>query len=57
MGIVGKGHGGVVVRKAIKSFLAYMFEEMHQGNACIKGEYSSLKWLRLYGGVQRQPGS
>ena len=57
MGIVGKGHGGVVVRKSIKSFLAYMFEEMHQRNACIKGGYSSLKWLRLYGDVQRQHGS
>ena len=57
MGIVGKGHGGVVVRKSIKSFLAEMFEEMHQRNACVKGEFSSLKWLRLYRGVQRQYGS
>ena len=57
MGIVGKGHGGVVVRKAIKSFLADIFEEMHQWNACIKGEFSSLKRFRLYGGVQRQHGS
>ena len=57
MGIVGKGHGGVVVRKSIKSFLADMFEEMHQRNACIKGEFSSLKRLRLFSGVQRQHGS
>ena len=57
MGIVGNGHGGVVVGKFIKSFLANIFEEMHQRNACIKGGYSSLKWLRLYGGVQRQHGS
>ena len=53
MGIVGKGHGGVVARKSIKSFLADMFEDMDQRNACIKGEYSSLKWVRFYGGVQR----
>ena len=57
MGIVGKGHGGVVVRKSIKYFLAYMFEEMHQRNACIKVEFLSLKRFRLYGGVQRQHGS
>ena len=57
MGIVGKGHGGVVVRKAIKSFLAYMFEEMHKRNACIEGELPSLKRLRLYGVVQRHHGS
>ena len=54
MGIVGKGHGGVVVRKSIKSFLTYMIEEMHQRNACIKDEFSCLKRLRLYGGAQRQ---
>ena len=54
MGIVGKGHGGVVVRKTNKFFLAYMFEEMHQRNACIKDEFSCLKRLRLYGGAQRQ---
>ena len=53
MGIVGKGHGGVVARKSIKSFLAEMFEEMHQRNACIKDEFSCLKRLRFYGGVQR----
>ena len=47
MGIVRKGHGGVVVRKSIKYFLAYMFEEMHQLNACIKGEFSPLKRFRL----------
>ena len=54
MGIVGNGHGGVVVRKFIKSFLADMFEDMDQRNACIKGEFSSLKRLRLYGGAQIQ---
>ena len=54
MGIVRKGHGGVVVRKLVKAFLADVFEEMLQANACIKGEFSSLKRLRLYGGVQRQ---
>ena len=57
MGIVGNGHGGVVVGKFIKSFLADMFEEIHQRNACIKGEFWCLKRLRLYGGVQRQHGS
>ena len=57
MGIVGNGHGGVVVGKFIKSFLADIFDEMHQWSACIKGEFSSLKRLRLFSGVQRQHGS
>ena len=57
MGIVGNGHGGVVVGKFIKSFFADMFEEMPQWSACIMGAFSSLKRLRLFNGIQRQHGS
>ena len=39
MGIVGNGHGGVVVGKFIKSFFVNMVEEMPQWSVCIKGEY------------------